>query len=195
MKKKQFIIGILVIIIVLLAVFLYLYLTRNEILYNIPGFFSDRAPTFQYYLQGDPRNPMDSPMGVAVDGTGNVYVTDADKDCVVVFDRSGQVLRMFGSSGTGNGQFNYPYGIAIHHDEVYVADKGNYRVEVFSLIGEYMRTVVQSSQSGLAGVFEPTGIAVSGKNGDIYITDLLGHRVIIFNNQGQYIRDVGSAES
>ncbi|MBD3251157.1 hypothetical protein GF380_01655, partial [Candidatus Uhrbacteria bacterium] len=42
-------------------------------------------------------------------------------------------LTTFGETGTGNGQFDGPTGIAVFGDSIYVVDTGNDRVQVFSL--------------------------------------------------------------
>jgi len=78
------------------------------------------------------------PRGVAVDSAGNVYVTDSINDRVVKFTSTGTYISQLGctsgacSSGTANGQFNSPYGVAVDSSgNVYVVDGGNNRVELF----------------------------------------------------------------
>jgi hypothetical protein len=43
---------------------------------------------------------------VATDGSGNVYLADTFNDRIQKFDASGTFLATWGSSGSGNGQFN-----------------------------------------------------------------------------------------
>ena len=76
--------------------------------------------------------------GVAVDSSGNVYVADASNNRVQKFTSNGTYISQLGcasgacSSGTGNGQFNSPYGVAVDSSgNVYVTDGGNNRVELF----------------------------------------------------------------
>ena len=54
------------------------------------------------------------PQGVAVGSNGDVYATDQSNDLVWIFDSSGNYLSQFGSSGTGNGQFSQPLGVAVN---------------------------------------------------------------------------------
>lgn len=50
-----------------------------------------------------------------------------------VFDPSGRFLRAFGSQGTADGRFNYPWGITTDAlGFIYVCDKENHRVQVGS---------------------------------------------------------------
>ena len=54
-----------------------------------------------------------SPQGIAVDSSGNVYVTDTQNNRIQKFDSSDTFLTKWGSFGTGNIQFDSPQGIAI----------------------------------------------------------------------------------
>lgn len=67
---------------------------------------------------------------IAIDGEGNVYVTDEANDRVLKFDPDVQgLLRWWGTEGSGLGQFRNPRGVAIGRDGfVYVADSGNRRI-------------------------------------------------------------------
>ena len=72
------------------------------------------------------------PLGIAVDSDENVYVTDT-RHRVQKFDSAGTFLTKWGSYGAGNGQFNYPWGIAVAPGgNVYVVDYDNQRVQKFS---------------------------------------------------------------
>ena len=75
-----------------------------------------------------------SPKGIAVDGSGNVYVADTFHFRVQVFSASGEFLAKWGTGGSGDGQFQFPSAIAVDGSgNVYVADSGNNRVQVFSV--------------------------------------------------------------
>ena len=80
------------------------------------------------------------PEGIAVDGSGNVYVTDQQNHRVQVFNSSGEFLRKWGSFGSGDGQFDFPRGIAVDiSGNVYVTNSRDNRVQVFSSSGEFLR--------------------------------------------------------
>ena len=73
-----------------------------------------------------------SPWGVAIDGSGDVYVTDTGNHRVQKFDREGTFLTQWGGFGVGEGQFNFPYGIAVDaRGSVFVVDSGNHRIQQF----------------------------------------------------------------
>ncbi|MFM6403677.1 MAG: 6-bladed beta-propeller, partial [Microcystis sp.] len=61
-----------------------------------------------------------------------IYVADAFNDRVQVFNDRGAFQSTFGSYGTGDGEFSFPYGIAVgSRGNIYVADMDNNRVQVF----------------------------------------------------------------
>src|SRR5262245_22960229 len=51
------------------------------------------------------------PQGVAVDGSGNVFVADSGNNRIEKFTSTGTFLLTWGSLGSGDGQFNYPIGV------------------------------------------------------------------------------------
>ena len=76
------------------------------------------------------------PMGVAVNGTGNVYVADAGNHRIQKFDSTGTFLLKWGGLGTGYGQFMFPMGLAhdgqAHH--LYVVELFGWRIQKFDSI-------------------------------------------------------------
>ncbi len=50
--------------------------------------------------------------GLTVDENGYIYVVSEDLNHVLKFDSNGNLIKMFGSSGSGPGQFNVLFGIA-----------------------------------------------------------------------------------
>jgi len=77
------------------------------------------------------------PRGVAIDGN-RLFVVDTTAQVVKVYRLPGQVTEVpayigsFGGEGIGDGQFQYPNGIAIDHNgRIYVTDRVNGRVQVW----------------------------------------------------------------
>jgi sugar lactone lactonase YvrE len=89
-----------------------------------------------------------NPAAIAVDKAGNIYLTHfhasgtsthKSGDRVSVYSPDGRLLRRWGHTGSGNGEFNCPGGIAISKNgRVYVADQTNHRVQVFDRDGKFL---------------------------------------------------------
>jgi DNA-binding beta-propeller fold protein YncE len=81
---------------------------------------------------------LNSPYGIAIDSARNLmYVSETKGNRVDVFDLTNPLAPAwdgsFGATGTGNGQFREPQGLAVDNSgNVYVTDLLNERVEVFN---------------------------------------------------------------
>ena len=80
---------------------------------------------------------------VAWDGAGNTYITDGYINSrVAKVDKDGNWIKSWGELGSGPGQFLQPHSIATDsHENVYVADRGNRRIQVFDGDGKYLREI------------------------------------------------------
>ena len=87
-----------------------------------------------------PGAPFNRPTNIAVAPSGDLYVSDGYGNCRVhQFSPSGQLKRSWGVAGQGPGQFFLPHGIAVGADgRVYVCDRENDRIQIFSPDGEYL---------------------------------------------------------
>jgi FOG: PKD repeat len=133
----------------------------------------------------------DSPIGIAVDSSGNVYVADVDNSRIQKFDSNGKFITKWGSEGTGNGQFNYPQGIAIDSSgNVYVADVDNNRIQKFDKNGKFITKWGSKGTSN--GQFDvPENVAVDS-SGNVYVADTDNYRIQKFSSNGKFITKWGS---
>ncbi len=78
---------------------------------------------------------------VAFDSTGNAYISDGYINSrVAKVDKDGNWLKSWGERGNGPGQFNTPHSIAVDaKNNIYVADRGNHRIQVFDSDGNFER--------------------------------------------------------
>ena len=144
--------------------------------------------------EGTGNGQFKSPNGVAVDVSGNLWVTDSSNNRVEKFNSKGEYLTQFGSEGTGNGQFKSPKGIAIDSSgNLWVVDSSNNRVQEFNAKGEYL---TKFGSVGLnAGQFvSPSGIAIDSA-GNLFIADTSNNRVQEFNAKGEFLAKIGSSGS
>ena len=136
------------------------------------------------------------PTGLAVDtegGTTVVYVADEVYGRIIKFDAAtGARLAVYGETGTGELQFNRPFGIAIDpatHD-LFVAERGNNRVQRITNQGAF---VTKWGVLGTgAGEFDaPVGIAVDAA-GHVYVSDYHNHRIQKFLVQGAQVQHLAT---
>ena len=96
---------------------------------------------------------------------------------------------VWGSEGSGIGQFNTPGDIAVGPDGdwVYVLDKGNRRVQRFNTRGEFSRE--WGSQGDGEGQFQAPSTIVIDDSGFIYVGDIESHRVQKFDDRGVLLKE------
>jgi streptogramin lyase len=81
---------------------------------------------------------------VAWDAAGNTYISDGYINSrIAKFDQEGNWLKSWGEPGDQPGQFSTPHSIAVDAEgRVYVADRGNRRIQVFDSDGKFLRQIV-----------------------------------------------------
>ncbi|WP_437940887.1 SMP-30/gluconolactonase/LRE family protein [Sorangium sp. So ce341] len=109
---------------------------------------------------------LDRPTNVAFGLDGDVYVADGYNHARIArFSAGGELLSEWGEKGFGRGQFDTPHGIATDDEgRVYVADRENARVQVFSADGGYL------AQWKSAALGRPWAIAF-GPDRHLYVVD------------------------
>ena len=67
-----------------------------------------------------------------MDNVGRIYVADTGNNRIEVFNENGAFLAMWGSSGTGDGEFAAPTGVVVDDSgAIYVLDTDNNRVQKY----------------------------------------------------------------
>lgn len=108
-----------------------------------------------------PNDVVTLPNGDILVGEGHGNATMSHR--IVRFDRTGKYISSFGERGTGDGQFMQPHGLALDaQGRLYVADRGNNRVQVVTTDGKFVASWPQFSR--------PSGVAVDSK-GMLYSAD------------------------
>ena len=131
--------------------------------------------------------------GIAVDETGNIYISSYQDQEVRKFDKDYNFIKRFGSSGSGDGQFNGVLEMAVGpNNRLYVVDYSNHRVQIFDLEGNFVGKFGVNG-SGDGQFKYPWGVAVSTNR--VYVADRDNHRIQIFDLNGNFIKKVGSLGS
>ena len=84
-------------------------------------------------------------------------------------------VKTWGQEGSGNGEFEFPIGIAIHEQTIFVTDHYNHRVQIFDKQGKFL------AKFGEYGVqpgkfFAPHTLAFNSR-GDLFIVDSFNQRI------------------
>ncbi len=126
----------------------------------------------------------DGPWGCDINSKGDIFVACPQSHRVIVVTSKSQFS--FGSEGTKDGLFQYPYHLCIDAlDRVYVCDTYNHRVQVFDSSGHFL------FKFGEGQLSYPMGITVNSKN-HLVVCDSGNHRVQIFDKSGVNLLTFGT---
>lgn len=141
---------------------------------------------------GGQGNPMGGPMGIALDGTGNIYVAESLKKGIGVYDPTGKSLNFITDP-----TMNRPVGLAIDipRGKLYVVDSGRvdteeHRIKIFDLQGKLLGKIGKQIGDIEGSFLFPTFISVDAK-GNLYVADTLNSRVQMFDPDGKFVRIFG----
>ena len=116
------------------------------------------------------------PVGVCVDGSGNIFVSDSGNRTIRKVTSAGVVTTLAGAAGAegnvnGTGsvaRFGYPYKICIDESgNLFVSDYGNNSIRKVTSAGVVTTIALQSG----ASLTRPAGIAFHASTGDFYVTN------------------------
>jgi streptogramin lyase len=118
-------------------------------------------------VAGEGPDTFNGPADVVVAPNGDIFVADGHAAMangrIVKFSKDGKVLKTWGKTGSGPGEFNVPHSIAMDsRGRIFVADRGNNRLQIFDQSGKF---IDQWKQFG-----RPSGVYID-KNDTIYVAD------------------------
>lgn len=108
--------------------------------------------------KGEDERRLNKPTDMVLAPDGSIFVSDGYGNARVVhFDREGKFVKSWGSLGTGAEQFSIPHAIAMDSKgRLYVADRNNVRVQVYSQAGELL--------DSWRDILVPWGFCVTGSD-------------------------------
>jgi len=156
---------------------------------------------------GRPQDLFSRPTDVAWDAAGDIFVADGLGNArIAKFDKDGKFIKSWGKRGTANGEFANVRSIAVDaQGNVYAADGGNKRVEVFDNDGNFKTayTGVGNAQALCITKGASPFLYVSNSNppadidrdGEIYKMQLDGTVVGKFGKAGKLPKEFGTVNA
>ena len=133
---------------------------RRKGLFNVP-----------YCVTFDPRNHQ-------------IVVADTRNHRIQIFDEKGTFIRAFGSKGKGNGQLEFPRGVAMSKEGGYVVSS-EHCIQVFDSAGNFVRKF-GSQGNGDGQLLLPVGVGILS-TGNVVVGDWGNHKSQIFDPQGNFV--------
>ena len=125
-----------------------------------------------------------NPQGIAIDDDDNVYVSSEFK--LQKFTSKGKFIKCVGQQGSKEGEFNDPYGMTLHDNQLYVCDCNNHRIQVFDLDLNFIRSIGLCGRG--RGEFDRPYDVKFDCDQNMYVAEWGGERVQVLDKNGQFIR-------
>ncbi|MBI5246632.1 MAG: hypothetical protein HY923_05580 [Elusimicrobia bacterium] len=148
----------------------------------------------------DDRPGFNSPQGLALDAANSLYVADKGNNRVVKLSADGSLVQLQIArldhhgrprSGSGPGEFHQPWDVAVDgNGDVYVADSGNRRIQVFNSSGAFQR---QFGLGVLLSTSEVRGIALTSEG--LWVSDKELQVIHLFSRAGSLLKTIRDADS
>ena len=118
-------------------------------------------------VAGDGPDTFNKPSDVLISPNGDIFVADGhgpgSNARIVKFAADGKFIKSWGKEGTGPGEFNNPHSLAMDSKgRLFVADRGNNRVQIFDQDGTFLEEWKQFGR--------PSGVYIDKKD-ILYVTD------------------------
>lgn len=148
--------------------------------------------------------PFHFPTNLAVAPSGDWYISDGYGNARIhKYSPDGKLAFSWGEPGSGPGQFHVPHGIAVDRNGVvYVADRENSRLQLFSPKGEFLTewTDIARPCEVFIGPQDEVYVAELGYRAGMWpgttapSPDSTGGRLSIFDSQGQLLARFGGGD-
>ena len=135
------------------------------------------------------------PRRLGIRSGGGLVVAEWGVHRVTMITHNGDIARSFGTKGVWDGQFTYPYGVALLQDDhVLVSDE--HRLQKLTSNGEPVKSIggpkPDTSQSGFC---YPSAIAVHPIKGEIYVVDSCNSQIKVFDTDLNFLHIFSSNSS
>ena len=138
---------------------------------------------------------LNKPTGIATNPKNKkIYIVDRCNHRIQILNPDLTLSSNFGSQGSDNGQFQYPWDVACDSTgNVYMADSDNHSIQVFTEEGEFLRKFGKEG-SGNGELSGPIGISIDSDN-VVYVAEWSNSRVSVFTCEGKFLTSFGTEGS
>jgi len=137
-------------------------------------------------IVGQGAGRMSKPINITFDTDGSKYITDTQRNQVLVFDKDEHFVRALGVEK----QFK-PTDTAISGDKLFVADIKDHEIEVLNKHSGVLLYKIGRPGSKEGELYHPTNIKI-GPDNHLYVSETTNFRVQKFTLDGRYVQTFGS---
>ncbi|MBA3582173.1 MAG: tetratricopeptide repeat protein [Gammaproteobacteria bacterium] len=127
--------------------------------------------------------------GLAITDQGQRVLVNAGERRIVLLDKAGNKIHLFGEKGAAPGMLSTPQGIAYSvNQRIYVADSGNDRVSVFSTSGVYLYSIGDQVADKTQLLSKPTHVGVDLLERVYVLESGTTPRISVYKDNGELLK-------
>jgi DNA-binding beta-propeller fold protein YncE len=132
-------------------------------------------------VAGDDEKHFGQPQDLAFLPDGSIVIADGLRNSrVVKLDKDGAFIKAWGTKGSADGQFSGLHGIdADKNGRIYVADRGNHRIQIFDADGKHLDT--------WPNLPFPNSVVVTADQKQVWVVDGNTHRILQYDPNGMLL--------
>lgn len=126
-----------------------------------------------------------APQRIRIAPDNSIYVLDTGGQRVVHLSPDGRLIASIGKHGSDEGEFNEPTDIVIGDNQLFIADTGNLRVQIFDMHGKFIDA--WPIPHWVARSWNKFRLAWNNKLQQIYITNFVSGEIYVHNKKGDFL--------
>ena len=148
-----------------------------------------KQPVLAVGKKGKANNELDRARGLALDEPNQlIYIADCGNSRIQVASFTGKFLKRF-----GQGLLDWPWGIAVTEDNIFVTDWNLHALFQFSKKDYKLVRRTGNEGRGEGQLSSPSGLCINYK-GDVYVADRANDRVSVFSNNLKFLKHLGTQQ-
>ncbi len=126
------------------------------------------------------------PINCSVDEQGLLYVADANRKQIIVFNQNLKYVAAFGDAMESK-----PTDVVVKNDTIWFCDMRQHKIHVYTKNGfRHLFSFPDAETDDPQFLNQPINLTVSSNR--IYVSDFGAFKIKVFNKKGEYIKSIGS---
>lgn len=141
---------------------------------------------FEQFIPGG-KGELKVPLNCYVGKNGYLYIADAERKQIVVFDENRKYSGSFGETENFK-----PVDVFVQDDKIWVSNLAGHQINVYSNDSSFtlLNSFPEVNKNDANSLFSPTNIFVTA--GKVYVTDFGDFKIKIYTPEGEFISSVGT---
>ena len=139
---------------------------------------------FNYFMP-EGRGKLNKPINCFIDDYGFLYVADADRGQVIIYDEDLDFVAELGDSTVLK-----PTDVFVYNEQIFISDIKKRSIDVFDKVSKQFIKSLPSVNADSLNLFSPANIYVF--NNKLYVSDIGDFKIKIYDLDGKFLNSIGT---